>query len=80
MSSTAEAPTNEADAAPKARVKPNQLALVLFTAVALFTVVSGIIPQITKWKSDSEVHRTVFTNIPGPLQIAFYTIIPVLLV
>ncbi|MGB3734811.1 MAG: (Fe-S)-binding protein [Ilumatobacter sp.] len=78
MSSTAEASTNEA--AAKARVKPNQLALVLFTAVALFTLVSGIIPQITKWKSDSEIHRVVFTNIPGPLQIAFYTIVPVLLV
>ncbi len=79
MSSTAEAPTNEADTAPKARVKPHQLALVLFTSVAIFTLVSGIIPQITKWKSDSEIHRTVFVNIPGPLQIAFYTIIPVLL-
>ncbi len=77
MSSTAEA---SSETAPKARVKPNQLALVLFIGVALFTVVSGIIPQITKWKSDSEIHRTVFTNIPGPLQIAFYTIVPVLLV
>ncbi|MCH9838422.1 4Fe-4S dicluster domain-containing protein [bacterium] len=65
---------------PAKRVKPNQLALILFTAVALFTLVSGIIPQITKWKSDSEIHRIVFTNIPGPLQIAFYSIIPVLLV
>lgn len=65
---------------PPARVKPHQLALVLGVAIGLFTVVSGIIPQITKWKSDSEVHRTVFTNIPGPLQIAFYTIVPVMLV
>lgn len=76
MSSTAESPS---EASPKARVKPNQLALVLFISVAIFTVVSGIIPLITKWKSDSEIHRTVFVNIPGPLQIAFYTIIPVLL-
>ncbi len=78
MSSTAEAPTTEA--APRARIKPNQLAIILFTAIALFTIVSGVIPQITKWKSDSEIHRTVFTNIPGPLQIAFYTVIPALLV
>ncbi len=72
----------ESDAAEKApvRVKPHQLALVLGLAVALFTIVSGIIPQITKWKSDSPVHRTVFGNIPGPLQIAFYSIIPVMLV
>jgi hypothetical protein len=75
MSSTAEVPSD----APAKRVKPHQLALVVFTSAAVFTLVSGIIPQVTKWKSDSEVHRTVFVNIPGPIQIAFYTIIPVLL-
>ncbi|WP_051062599.1 heterodisulfide reductase-related iron-sulfur binding cluster [Ilumatobacter nonamiensis] len=62
------------------RIKPHQLAIILFTTIALFTVVSGILPQITGWKSDSLIHRTVFVNIPGPLQIAFYTVIPVLLV
>ena len=72
--------SNEAGEKPPARVKPHQLALVLGVAIGLFTMVSGILPQITKWKSDSPVHRTVFTNIPGPLQIAFYSLIPVLLV
>jgi Fe-S oxidoreductase/nitrate reductase gamma subunit len=76
MSSSAETITD----APTRRVKPHQLALVLFISIACFTVVSGIIPQITGWKSDSPVHRVVFVNIPGPLQIAFYTIIPALLV
>ena len=59
--------------APTRRVKPHQLALILFTAIACFTVVSGILPQITGWENDNAVHRTVFVNIPGPLQIAFYT-------
>jgi Fe-S oxidoreductase len=66
--------------APVKRVKPHQLALVLFTAIALFTVVSGIIPQITGWENDNYAHRVVFVNIPGPIQIIFYTVIPVLLV
>jgi Fe-S oxidoreductase/nitrate reductase gamma subunit len=66
--------------APARRVKPHQLALVLFTAIACFTVVSGILPQITGWENENAVHRTVFSNIPGPLQIVFYTVIPVLLV
>jgi len=66
--------------APVKRVKPHQLALVLFTAIACFTVVSGILPQITGWENENAVHRTVFVNIPGPIQIAFYTVIPVLLV
>ena len=72
--------TDASTDAPVKRLRPHQLSLVLFIAIAGFTVVSGIIPQITKWKSDSEIHRTVFTNIPGPLQIAFYSIIPVMLV
>ncbi|MFT5978621.1 MAG: nitrate reductase gamma subunit, partial [Ilumatobacter sp.] len=77
MSAATETPATDTE--PK-RVKPNQLALVLFTAAGLFTLVSGIIPQITGWKSDSPIHRTVFVNIPGPIQVAFYTVIPVLLI
>ena len=36
--------------------------------------------RITGWKSDSPIHRTVFVNIPGAIQVAFYTVIPVLLI
>ncbi len=71
--------TDTADTTPK-RFKPNQLALVLFTFAGVFTLVSGVIPQITKWENDNAVHRTVFVNIPGPIQIVFYTVIPVLLI
>ncbi len=48
--------------------------------IALFTLVSGVLPLITEWHNENAVHRTVFVNIPGPLKLAFYTIIPVLLV
>ena len=65
---------------PPARVKPHQLALVLGIAIGLFAVVSGILPQITGWENDNAIHRTVFVNIPGPIQIAFYTVIPVMIV
>ena len=48
--------------------------------MAVFTVVSGIIPLITKWHSKKAVIREPFEGIPGPLQIAFYTVVPALIV
>ena len=50
------------------------------SASPLFTVISGIVPLITEWHNDNAIHREVFDNIPGPLQVAFYTVIPVMLV
>ena len=68
------------DDRPPSRVKPHQLAIGLGVAIALFTIVSGVIPQITGWHNDNDVHRVVFVGIPGPLQIVFYTVIPVMIV
>jgi Fe-S oxidoreductase/nitrate reductase gamma subunit len=79
MTTHADTPADADDQTPK-RVKPHQLAIALGVAIALFTVVSGIIPQITGWENDNAIHRVVFVNIPGPLQIVFYTIIPVMIV
>jgi len=62
------------------RLKPYQLSIALGLGVGLFTLVSGIVPNLTKWESDSEIHRKVFGGIPGPLQAAFYTVIPVILI
>ena len=67
------------DGAPR-RFKPHQLSIAIGIGVGSFTVVSGILPQITKWHGDSPVGREVFHGIPGPLQAAFYTLIPVLIV
>ena len=52
------------------------LALIL----TVLTVISGIVPLITGWKNDNALHREVFVNIPGPIKVVFYTVIPVLLV
>ena len=71
--------TNDA-AATDRRFRPHQLSLALGIGMGAFILVSGVLPQLTKWKNDNEVHRTVFGNIPGPLQIAFYTVIPAMVV
>ncbi|MEM8618240.1 MAG: heterodisulfide reductase-related iron-sulfur binding cluster [Actinomycetota bacterium] len=83
--STATDPGTDTEAAneaprPPVRIKPHQLAIAAGVGIGIFTLFSGILPQITGWKSDSPIHRVVFVNIPGPLQIAFYTIMPVALV
>lgn len=78
MSTTADSATDESTSTR--RFKPHQLSIGIGIFMGIFIVVSGIIPQITKWKSDSPIHRTVFENIPGPIQIAFYTVIPIVVV
>lgn len=67
------------DKTPK-RFKPYHLVLTMGIFMAIFTVISGIIPLITEWHDDSEITRATFSGIPGPLQIAFYTVIPALIV
>ena len=68
------------DAPTAKRIKPHHLALGLGVGIAVFTAISGIVPLITGWHNDNAIHREVFGNIPGPLKVAFYTVIPVLLV
>jgi len=72
--------TSETSAAPRKGLKPYQLSIALGVGIATFTMISGIIPHLVHWHSDSPIHREVFEGIPGYLQIAFYTIIPALLV
>ena len=71
-------PITPETSAPK-RLRPYQLSIGLGIGIAAFTVMSGIIPQFTKWHGTSEMTREVFVGIPGPLQIAFYTVIPAML-
>jgi Fe-S oxidoreductase/nitrate reductase gamma subunit len=74
------APQNPSTSSTPRRFKPHQLSIAIGVGVGLFALVSGVIPQFTKWHGDSPVSRTVFGNIPGPLQAAFYSIIPMLIV
>jgi Fe-S oxidoreductase/nitrate reductase gamma subunit len=78
MSTHADTATDAPADASSRRIQPHQLVIGLGIAIAVFIVVSGIVTTITGWKSDSEIQRTVFGNIPGPLKIAFYTITPVM--
>ncbi|MCU1389976.1 MAG: putative iron-sulfur protein [Ilumatobacteraceae bacterium] len=72
------ASTPSPDKTPK-RFKPHQLVITIGIFMAIFTVTSGIIPLITKWHDKSEITRETFSGIPGPLQIAFYTVVPALI-
>ncbi|MEY3679889.1 MAG: heterodisulfide reductase-related iron-sulfur binding cluster [Ilumatobacteraceae bacterium] len=60
------------------RLKPYQLSIAVGSFMAVFIAVSGVLPLLTGWKSDSPIHREVFGGIPGPLKVAFYTVIPAL--
>jgi len=62
------------------RLRPYQLSIVIGIGMGTFTLLSGIIPQFTKWHSTSDQTRKVFEGIPGPLQVAFYTVLPAMLV
>jgi Fe-S oxidoreductase/nitrate reductase gamma subunit len=68
-----------APSGPK-RVKPHQLVLALGVAIGVFTLISGIVPLITEWHVESDITREVFTSVPGPVQLAFYTVVPLMIV
>ncbi|MCU1393729.1 MAG: putative iron-sulfur protein, partial [Ilumatobacteraceae bacterium] len=72
-------PDQAGNSGPK-RFKPHQLVITIGLFMAIFTVISGIVPLITKWHDKSPISRETFSGIPGPLQIAFYTVVPALLV
>jgi Fe-S oxidoreductase/nitrate reductase gamma subunit len=78
MSTSAHAePTT--DAAPK-RLKPHHLVLAIGIAFGVFTLLSGVLPLITGWEEEEGITRHVFGGIPDPLKVAFYTVVPALLV
>ncbi len=61
-------------------IRPHHLAIGLGIGIAVFTAISGIVPLITDWHNENSIHREVFGNVPGPLKVVFYTVIPVVLV
>ena len=62
------------------KLRSHHAAIGLGVGIALVTVISGIAAAITGWHDDSEITREVFDNIPGALKVAFYTVIPALLI
>jgi hypothetical protein len=61
-------------------IKPHHLVIGLGAAIALFTATSGVVPLITEWHDDSHVQRHVFGNIPSAVKLAFYIVIPLVIV
>ena len=62
------------------RVSPQRLILGIGVAVAVFTALSGLASEIFKFTSEDPVHRTVFLNIPDAIRLAFYTLLPMMIV
>src|SRR6187397_2003958 len=79
MSTHADTDASTGTAGAKSRIRPHHLAIGLGVGIAVFTLISGVLPLITVWHNENPHHRPVFINIPGPLKLAFYTIIPVML-
>lgn len=64
----------------KKRFKPYQLSIAFGLGIGAFTMISGIIPELTGWENTSTIHREVFGGIPTSLRVAFYTVVPMMLV
>ena len=74
-------PPTDTDTAGGARSpKASQLWLGVGVAVAIVTVLSGIAATSFQFHDDAEVQREVFQNIPSAWKLAFYTVIPMLIV
>ncbi len=62
------------------RMRPNQIAIVIGVAIAIVVALSGVAATVFQFHDDSPIQREVFDNIPGPLKLAFYTVIPVMFI
>ena len=64
----------------KTRQSPQRLVLSIGIAVAIFTALSGLAAEVFDFTNDNAVHRTVFANIPDAIKLAFYTLLPIIIV
>ena len=62
------------------RLSPQKLVLGIGIAIAVFTALSGLASQIFAFETDDPVHRAVFGNIPDPIRLAFYILLPMMIV
>src|SRR5438132_13795459 len=61
------------------RVRPHQVVLGMGVVFAVFSIASGAGPAVVGWEDHSPVTRQIFGNVPDPLRVIFYTVIPILL-
>ena len=71
---------NAAETTADKRIKPHHLVIGLGVAIAAFTATSGVVPLITEWHDESPIGREVFFNIPSPVKLAFYIVIPMVII
>jgi Fe-S oxidoreductase/nitrate reductase gamma subunit len=64
----------------RSRPTPSQLALGIGIAFSTVTVLSWVSSTVFGFEDDSPVSRHVFDNIPDAWVLAFYTVLPVLLI
>ena len=76
---TPDATDTTAEDGPK-RLQPSQIAIIIGVAIAVVVAISGIASAVFQFHDDSAIQREVFGNVPGPLKLAFYTLVPVLFV
>jgi len=69
-----------AEATGPTKVKPTGIVIGLGLTVAAVTVVSGIASAVFQQHDDSPVTREVFGNIPSSLKLAFYLVIPAMII
>ena len=61
------------------RTKPRHVVIGLGVLIATVTVLSGIAGAVFDFDEPSPLHREVFGNVPDALVLAFYTVVPILL-
>ncbi len=62
------------------RLRPSDVVLAIWVGFALVTIVSGITGVVFEFHDDSIVSREVFGGIPSALRLAFYVVVPLLIV
>src|SRR5438105_6076483 len=73
------APADGTEARSRRRLKPSHVTMIIAFVLALVvTAGSGIIAAIEGWEDKSPVTRAAFFDVPSPLRVLFYTVIPVL--
>ena len=80
MTDTAGSQTDELDQEGTRRLRPNHAVIGLGVLVALFTAASGVASVVNEFHDDSPLTREVFASVPGPLKLAFYSVIPLLII
>jgi Fe-S oxidoreductase/nitrate reductase gamma subunit len=83
MSAATETPPEhdeKAEGRPLPKIKAPQIVMAVGIGFAIITVASGISGGFFAFHDESDKSREVFYNVPTALEVAFYTVIPVMVV